>query len=94
MQTQLLLLLLSIVTLSAVAWTHYRLRTHSARTRRVVGATLLLAGVGFGGVMAFVYVPTTGLAPLLVFLSAFGLVHVPAACILQLKHWHGREQGG
>lgn len=92
MQTLILLLLFCVPTLFAVGWTHYRLRAYPSRTRRVGGLTLAAVGVGFGLVMAAIYLPTTGVGPVLVFLSSFGLVHVPAACILQLKHWHGRDR--
>lgn len=87
-----LLLLLCVPTLFAVGWVHYRLRAYPAGTRRMSGLILLVVGASFGGVTATIYLPTTGIGPLLVFLSAFGLVHVPAACILQLKHWHGRDR--
>lgn len=86
-----LLLFFCLPTLFAVFWAHHRLRAYVSRTRQIVGAILFAVGVGFGAVMSIVYLPSSGIGPLLVFLSAFGLVHVPAACILQLKHWHGRD---
>ena len=85
------LFILCIPTLIAVLWVHYRLRTHKPGTRLVAGAVLITMGLAFGWAMAFVYTQSQGLARLLVFLSSFGLVHVPAAFILQLKHWQRSE---
>ena len=85
------LLILCIPALLAVFWVHYRLRTHQSGTRWTTGGILLGIGLLFGWVMAFIYTPSQGTTQLLVFLSSFGLVHVPAAFILQLKHWQRRE---
>ena len=49
---------------------------------------LILIGVAFGFVAAKYYASTALPAPL-VFLSGFGLVHVPAAVILALKRKRG-----
>jgi hypothetical protein len=48
-------------------------------------------GLAFGWVMAFVYTESQGLEQVLIFISSFGIAHVPAAFILQLKHWRGGE---
>lgn len=85
----LLLFILCIFALSAAAWAHFRLSSHARGTRLLVGAVLIVMGAAFGWVMAFVYTDSHGLAQVLVFVSAFGLVHLPAACVLQLKHWRG-----
>lgn len=84
-----LLIILCIFSLLAVALAHYRLNGHAANTRLLTRSVLILTGAGFGWVMAFVYTRGGGLAQLLVFVSAFGFVHLPAACVLQLKHWRG-----
>tara|TARA_R100001039_G_scaffold29928_1_gene21598 strand:+ start:450 stop:698 length:249 start_codon:yes stop_codon:yes gene_type:complete len=73
----------------AAAWAHYRLSSHTAKTRRLARLALVVIGGAFAWVMAFVYTGAQGLAQVLIFISAFGLVHVPAACVLQLKHWRG-----
>lgn len=84
-----LLLILGIFSLLAVALAHYRLNDHVSGTRLLTRSVLILTGAAFGWVMAFVYTSARGLEQLLVFISAFGLVHLPAACVLQLKHWRG-----
>jgi hypothetical protein len=48
-------------------------------------------GIAFGWVMAFVYTENQGLEQALIFITSFGMAHVPAAFILQLKHWRGGE---
>ena len=85
------LLLLCIPTLFAVFWAHWRLREHARNTRVVTGLVLWIIGAGFGWVMATVYTQGQGLNQLLIFISSLGLAHVPAAFILQLKHWQHRS---
>jgi drug/metabolite transporter superfamily protein YnfA len=80
------LFILTALTLLAAAWAHYRLTAHSPNTRWITSAILLITGAAFGWVMAFVYPRASNLETALIFLSAFGLVHVPAAFIMQLKH--------
>lgn len=80
------LFILTALTLLAAAWAHYRLNEHSSDTRWISRAILLITGAAFGWVMAFVYTRASNLETALIFLSAFGLVHVPAAFILQIKH--------
>jgi len=80
------LLVLTTLTLLAAAWAHYRLNEHSPNTRWMTRAILLTIGAAFGWVMAFSFTQGSNLETVLIFLSAFGLVHVPAAFILQIKH--------
>ncbi len=89
MLNTILLLILCILSLFAVVWAHYRLNTHAASTRLVTRSVLIVVAAAFGWVMAFVYTASQGLTQVLIFLSAFGIVHLPAACVLQLKHWRG-----
>ena len=89
------LVLLTILTLAATLYAHTRLPAHTrGATSLWLGRLILgLIGIGFGWVMSTLYYPSEGHTRLLVFLSAFGLVHVPAAAILYLKKLR-KEQGG
>ncbi len=77
---------LTLLTLAAAAYAQYRLPFHSATRRQLWFSRSLLAllGVLFGWVMSY-RSATNGLEAILVFLSAFGVVHVPAAAILFIK---------
>lgn len=79
------LLLICLVTLAFAAWAHIRIRSHTPSTRLVTHSALLIVGLTFAWVMAFVYTESVGLQKWLIFLSSFGVVHIPAAVILQLK---------
>ena len=84
------LLILTAVTLSACAFAHLRIREHAGSTRHLVRLTLIVVGADFGSVMTLVYTDSDSLLErLLIFLSAFGTVHIPAAFILQIKHVRG-----
>jgi hypothetical protein len=83
------LLVLCLFALATVAWAHLRLSSHSKGTRLLVRTVLIVIAAAFGWTMAFVYTDGRGLIQLLIFISAFGFVHLPAACVLQLKHWRG-----
>ena len=85
------LLILCVATVFAMFWVHYRLRTHKTSTRVWTGGILFVMGLAFGWAMAYVYAEASGLQQLLIFISSVGLVHVPAAVILQLKHWQHSE---
>lgn len=81
-------LLMAGFSVAAAIYTHYRLPFLTA-TRTQAGwarAILMLTGVAFG----FVAVQQigrneSGLMQLLIFVAAWGLVHIPAAIILFLK---------
>jgi L-aminopeptidase/D-esterase-like protein len=87
------LFLLCIPTLAAAVWTHYRLSMHPPGVRWKTAAVLTTIGIGFGLSMARAYVEQAGIAQVLVFISSFGVVHVPAAFILQMKHIRGLDTG-
>ncbi|SER71936.1 hypothetical protein SAMN05421690_10595 [Nitrosomonas sp. Nm51] len=87
----LFLFLVCLPALFAVVWAHHRISAHSRSTRWITRGFLIVAGLAFGWVMAFVYTENQGLEQALIFISSFGVVHVPAAFILQLKHWRGNE---
>jgi hypothetical protein len=85
------LVLLTAVTLAAAAYAQYRIPFHTRGRGKILFARslLLVLGVVFGLVMATVYAEAGGYAQGLVFLSGFGLVHVPSAVILYLKRLRG-----
>ncbi|WP_404364217.1 hypothetical protein [Marinobacter sp.] len=76
-----------VLALALAAWVHYRLGFQIASTAQLWAARimLLLVGAGFGWAMSQVYIETGGLAGAWVFLTSFGVVHLPAAIILWLK---------
>lgn len=89
--------IICLLTLAAAGWAHLRIRSHAAATRMISHTVLIVTGLAFGWVVAFVY--TAGvytddgrLLQMLVFLSAFGVVHVPAAVILQLKRVRHKDR--
>lgn len=82
----LVMLLMTVGTLAAAAHAHYRIPYHtsSARDRWFVHALLAIIGLAFPWVISQQY-PVGGLLEALVFLSSFGVVHIPAAGILFIK---------
>lgn len=85
---QLSLVLMAAFSIAAAIYTHYRLpyltasRTQAGWAR----AILMLTGLGFGFVaVQQIGRDESGLMQLLIFVAAWGLVHVPAAIILFLK---------
>jgi hypothetical protein len=89
------LVLLTVATLFAAAYAHLRLPFHTDNAQQLwTGRIILLAiGVGFGVVSVEAYAPLQSTIRFMVFLSAFGLVHVPAAFILFLKRLRNRQGG-
>ncbi len=92
MQTA-VLLILTFTTLAAAAYTHYRVpyHTRNARNRWFVHFLLIIVGIAFGWVNSQRY-PLNGLWELLVFLSSFGVIHIPAAAILFIKRQQNIEK--
>jgi hypothetical protein len=84
------LALLTVILLLAAGYAQWRLpRFEATRSGTLLArGILLLIGVAFGLVSAG-YFAEPGYPAALVFLSGFGLVHLPAAIILLLK----RERG-
>jgi membrane glycosyltransferase len=80
------MILLTLCTLVAAVYAQYRLPFHTTtRGHLWISRTVLLVlGLLFGWVMSQRYA-VEGFLQLLVFLSAFGIVHVPAAAILFIK---------
>ena len=76
-----------ILALGVTGWVHYRLAFQVRGTLQLWAGRimLLLVGTGFGWAMSQVYTDTRGLAASWVFLTSFGVAHLPAAIILWLK---------
>lgn len=86
--------LVMILSLAAAAYAHLRLGYHTATHRHALAAraALLLVGLALGWT-ATLWVPGAPSAvKTVVFLSAFGVVHVPAAAILFIKRRRGVYQ--
>lgn len=78
----------TLLLLSAAGYAQYRIPRFTAPGRVMLTRAILAAtGIAFG-IAAIIYSGDNLPAPL-VFLSAFGLVHVPTAFILLLKRLHG-----
>lgn len=81
----------ALILLAVAACAHWRIRDYTVAARVMpVRAILVVVGIAFGWIMV-VATAVTGWAALWVFLSGFGLVHVPAAVVLGLKRW--RREG-
>lgn len=83
--------IITLLTLSAAAWAHINIRHRTLSTRLVTHSVLILIGIAFGYVTAFQYTESAGLQQALIFLSSFGVVHIPAAFILFLKNIRRRQ---
>ncbi len=78
------------ITLAAAIYTQIRLRSLTASRNQAWVGRMVLAGVGLGfgwTTLARIGDAMSPTMQTLIFLSAFGLVHVPAAIILLLKIW-------
>lgn len=80
------MVIMTVATLAAAAYAQYRIPFHTTTKSHLWFSRLLLLilGVIFGWVTSNRY-PVEGFTKALVFLSAFGIVHVPAAFILFIK---------
>lgn len=87
-----LLLLLSGITLAAAAYTHYRIPFHTAnaRSRWFTHLLLIIVGLAFGWVNSQRYA-ISGAWEVLIFLSSFGVIHIPAAAILFIKRQQKKQ---
>ena len=84
------LLLMAAITLAAAVYTQVRLpRLAASRNQAwIARAVLALVGIGFGwAALVKTGQGTSDAMRAMIFLAAFGLVHVPAAIILLLKTW-------
>lgn len=79
------MLLITGAALAAAAYAHYRIPYHTTHQRRAFAhLTLIIVGCAFGWVTTQRYM-ATGFIEALIFLSAFGAIHIPAAAILFIK---------
>lgn len=88
-----LLLLTALGALVATAYAHVRIGGLAASRHQawVARAALVVVGIGFGWTaLAVAGRETDAAMQVVLFLAAFGLVHVPAAIILGLKTWQRR----
>lgn len=91
------LTLLALLTLIAAIFVHGRLASVAGRGPGLwlTRAVLVLAGVGFGWAMlryaAVAPEPPGVVDRVLIFATAFGMVHVPGMFILLLKRWRRRQ---
>ncbi|MDQ2077770.1 hypothetical protein [Marinimicrobium sp. ABcell2] len=81
--------ILAVLTLPAAFYAHYRLPEYSEGKAALWFTRLFLIGLGlgFGWAVSVRYFPVMGeWNQLWVFLSAFGVAHIPAAGVLLIKH--------
>ncbi|QKT02371.1 hypothetical protein HUS23_00170 [Ectothiorhodospiraceae bacterium 2226] len=83
-------LLIAVACMAAAIYAHLRIPHHAPGQGWGARLILVVTGVAFGYVMAAHYLPAEGLRFWLVFLSGFGVVHVPAAAILFIKRQRAR----
>ena len=91
------LLVMAAVTLAAAVYAQVRVRGLAASRNQawVARAVLLLVGIGFGWTAVLKTGQEASAAmQAAIFLTAFGLVHVPAAIILLLKTWERSGSSG
>jgi hypothetical protein len=88
------LLLVTAITVAAAVYTQIRLPRLAASANQAWIARIVLAlvGVGFGwAALATNARGASAAMQALMFVAAFGLVHVPAAIILLLKTWQRKS---
>jgi len=81
--------ILALLLLAAAGYAQYRVPFHtvSAARANLVRAVLTLVGLALGYVATFYASDTPG--AIVAFLTGFGIVHLPAAVILFVKHGRG-----
>lgn len=81
-----------LVTSMAAVYAHARLArfTNSAADARLVRALLLSGGAAFAAVTGLLFA-SAPFVQAVIAATSFGVVHVPAACILALKGLRARE---
>ena len=86
--------LMMVLLLGVAAYAHVRLAYHTATARHALAArtVLLLVGVGLGWTATLWIPDASSPVKAIAFLSAFGIVHVPAAAILFIKRRRGVYQ--
>lgn len=81
------------IPLAAAVYAHARLPSLTPTRTQLWLTRLMLIGIGlgFGWAMSDVYFDVEGGAKVMLFLSAFGVAHLPAAIILGLKTIRRRQ---
>lgn len=80
-----LMLILTGITLAVAVYTHYRIPYHTVRQHRALAHSIvIIVGCIFGWAITQRYMETD-MMKVLIFLSAFGAAHFPAAAILFIK---------
>lgn len=79
----------ALLLLAAAGYAQYRVPFHTITAGRtnLVRAVMALAGLALGYVATFYAADTPG--AIVAFLTGFGIVHLPAAVILFVKHGRG-----
>lgn len=90
----LMTLILTLATLIAPAYAHYRLAslTPTRAQRWLLRLVLILLGLGFGWAMSSVYMDVEEGAAVIAFIMGFGFAHLPPAVVLWLKHHRERQR--
>jgi hypothetical protein len=83
--------IVAVLVSTVAGYVHYRLPLYVHGRRRVAltRGVLLLTAIGLGYALARFHSAAYPVPPLLVFVVAFGAVHVPAALILFIKRQRG-----
>lgn len=86
--------LFALLASACAAYAHYLIpaQTSPGPARWFTHGLLVVMGLALGWAVATVYYSVEGLLQVLVFIYAFGSVHIPAAGILFLKQRKSREQ--
>lgn len=80
-----------VLSLALAGYAQYRLGYHTATLRQawITRIVLVVIGVGFGWVAVVWTIQPEPWSKAIIFLTAFGMVHVPAAVILFIKRRRG-----
>ena len=83
-----MLFTLALLGAGVTYYTHMRLADYVLGARQTAGLRLFLVLLGIGvGIMAVKMIAQP--APVLSFIAGFGIVHLPPALVLMLKHLRG-----
>lgn len=85
---------LTLVTLIAPVYAHYRLGSLVPGRNQLwlIRFVLILTGLGFGWAMSSVYMAVEEEAAIAAFVMGFGVAHTPPAIVLWLKHHRERQR--
>ncbi|MBS3803586.1 MAG: hypothetical protein KGY54_03505 [Oleiphilaceae bacterium] len=88
------MILTAVLALLVAGYAQHRLAFHAASARQlwITRLMLLAVGLAFGWAMSNVYLDAEGVVSLWVFVTAFGVTHLPAAIILWLKKQRNKQE--